>query len=417
MKIIQRLKKKMRNSDVCMIRILYSVLKWIVISIRHLRNRYLELISPSIPILQKEDIQFKKLYHIKDETIEEEKMFKRYNLFDSAIVRLYHPAQDILEIESASVFTNSDIVRTKHGIFWEKKHFENFPAAIPADSNLLFFNDNTIVLKKNKHLLTRDICFSMLGVWAEHWGHFLLQYLCKLYYMKEAGLFENKITILFPDYQDHQIRQIVSEFISGFPQVNCEYIDADTEVKCNKLIFVPTTSIQTNTVKHLSIIDGVIPKCVTDRLKFYLVDPLVAKSNTAYIRSSKIYLVRRGMDNKRTLINYKEIEAYFTSLGFQLVEPHLLSLEEKVSVFSNASIVVGPFGSAFSNLIFCKKKTKVLLFYSFAFIEDTFISGITKNLDLDVLSVMGNDEKDHIHSSYTINLNKIKSAYKDLLNG
>jgi capsular polysaccharide biosynthesis protein len=409
---IQTLKAKIKTSDMFFIRILYSVMRKIFFLKRKIEFKFFKLIGPPIPILQKDDVQFNHLYHIKDETIEEIKMFKAYKLFDSVTLKLYHPSQDILEIENSSVFSNSDMVQIESGIFWEKKHFENFVAAFPADVNLVSFNDNTLVRKKNKHILHRDICFSMFGVWAEHWGHFLIQYLCKLYYMKEAGLFESKMTILFPNYQDIQIKQIVSEFMSDYPQVNCEYIDNDTEVKCNKLIFVPTTSVSTNTVKHLSIIDLVIPADVTNRLKSYLVDPMIAKLKDAYGSYLKIFLVRHGM---RTLINYKEVEAYFVSLGFQLIEPHLLSLDEKVAIFNNASIVVGPFGSAMANLIFCRAKTKVLLLYSFAFIEDTFIAGITRNLDLDVLCVMGNDKKDYIHTPFTIGLDKIQAAYAELL--
>jgi hypothetical protein len=414
--MINHLKSIIKKNRIFPVYHVYIIVRWffykITILLKNIKHEYLIIISPSFYFLREGDSSLKKIYHIKDRTIEELSPFRVCNIYDSGAVKLYHPAQDIFEIENGSVFSKSDIVLTQQGVFWDKRYFENFSVIIPLDRNLLSYNENKVVLRKSKHILKRDTCFSMLGTHAEHWAHFLVQYLPKLYYMKEAGLLENKITILFPNYKDNQIRQIVTEFLSPYKNVNYEFIDTDTEIKCNKLIFIPAASILADHAKYISIVLCVIPANVTSRIQSYLVNPLIKKTEHISNNISKIYLVRRGA---RTVINYKEVEEFFVSRGFQLVEPHLLSLEEKVALFNRASIIAGPTGSAFANLIFCREMTKILIFTNFPRIMDLYLPGILKCVNLNILCVVGKDDNDDVHTSYRISLNKIDDAYNQLL--
>jgi capsular polysaccharide biosynthesis protein len=230
--------------------------------------------------------------------------------------------------------------------------------------------------------------------------------------MKESGMFEKKMTVLFPDYKDNHIRQIVEDFMSAYPQIDCEYIGPDTEVNCSKLIFVPSVSIAANHTEILSPTNFVIPGNVTDRIQKYLVNPLIKNIKDMPSKPLKIYLVRRG---GRNLTNYQEVEQYFEDNNFILVEPHLVSLEEKVRLFYNAEIIVGPLGTALANLIFCRAQTKVLIFTSLVRIIDLSINGLSKNLDLNILYVTRRDQDYGIHTNYTINLERIINAYNQLM--
>jgi hypothetical protein len=378
--------------------------------VRKIRRLYLLRTSPHIPILK--EIPFKKIYHIKDKTVEDMRFPRIYKAIESGTLRMYHPAQDILEIDDASVFTDSDMVQSPLGIYWDKSFQHNFSIMVANDRNLLYYNNDILIRRKSRYVLNRDICCSMLGVYAEHWVHWMLQYLPKLYYMKEAGLLDNRITILLPNYKDNQIRQIVQEFLSNFSLVDVEYINKDTEIKCKKLIYVPSASISGDLVYTNPHFHGVFPKQVLERLRFYLINPLLARTKGRQTEYSKIYLPRPS--NRRGLTNNKEVEEFFTSQGFHFVDPASLSLEEKVILFNNASVIVGPGGSAFSNLIFCQEHAKALMFCNRQLI-DLCLSSIRDAEKL--LLITGQDiDIRELHTSYTISLEKIKEAYNYFFN-
>lgn len=69
----------------------------------------------------------------------------------------------------------------------------------------------------------------------------------------------------------------------------------------------------------------------------------------------RIYLSRRGVAD-RPLVNEAEVEALFASKGFEIVRPERLSFEQALEVFAAPSVVAGPYGSAFHNLVFSRTK-------------------------------------------------------------
>ncbi|WP_081067563.1 glycosyltransferase family 61 protein [Burkholderia stagnalis] len=71
----------------------------------------------------------------------------------------------------------------------------------------------------------------------------------------------------------------------------------------------------------------------------------------------KIFLARRGA---RNITNTTEIEELLTKFGFECIDTGALSFAEQVALFSSASIIVGPLGAAFSNVIFCDSRCKIL---------------------------------------------------------
>jgi hypothetical protein len=64
--------------------------------------------------------------------------------------------------------------------------------------------------------------------------------------------------------------------------------------------------------------------------------------------------------DQRILINNHEIKNYLKSLGFKSLKLKNLSFADQIKLFSNANIIISMFGAELSNLIFCKKGTKVL---------------------------------------------------------
>lgn len=64
-------------------------------------------------------------------------------------------------------------------------------------------------------------------------------------------------------------------------------------------------------------------------------------------------LIRRN-SSMRHLVNEDEIEQALAGLGFTVIEPERLTLEEQVATYSNAGMVVGATGAAIANVAFCR---------------------------------------------------------------
>ena len=72
--------------------------------------------------------------------------------------------------------------------------------------------------------------------------------------------------------------------------------------------------------------------------------------------SKKIFIDRSDSKfNHCKLVNNIEVIEYLKSKGFESYKMSELDFFEQIYLFSNADIIVGPHGAAFSNIIFSKK--------------------------------------------------------------
>lgn len=85
--------------------------------------------------------------------------------------------------------------------------------------------------------------------------------------------------------------------------------------------------------------------------------PLIKKFNN----NNKIFLDRSSSVYTHCQIkNNNEIIDVLSKKGFTSYKIEELNIEEQIFLFSEASVIVGAHGAAFTNIIFCKPKTKII---------------------------------------------------------
>ena len=100
-----------------------------------------------------------------------------------------------------------------------------------------------------------------------------------------------------------------------------------------------------------------IPKWIIN----YLRKIFLAVASKRIQKCKKIYIDRSDSQyNHCKIINDLEIKNYLKKKGFKVIRLSKHSLKEQISIFKNCNYVIGPHGAGFANLIFCKRKTKVL---------------------------------------------------------
>ncbi len=96
---------------------------------------------------------------------------------------------------------------------------------------------------------------------------------------------------------------------------------------------------------------------------------LFSKEIANNIQEKRIYIQR---DNGRTILNEDELLAYLLPLGFDIVKLEELSVADQASLFSKAEIIIGPHGSGFTNIVFCKQNTVIVDLFSPNWINPCF---------------------------------------------
>ena len=74
----------------------------------------------------------------------------------------------------------------------------------------------------------------------------------------------------------------------------------------------------------------------------------------------KIYISRSDARNKRSLKNNQKIENFLIKRGFKIVVLSKFSFLEKAVIFNQAKVVLGLHGAGLANILFSKKKTKII---------------------------------------------------------
>ena len=73
----------------------------------------------------------------------------------------------------------------------------------------------------------------------------------------------------------------------------------------------------------------------------------------------RIY-VRRENASYRKILNEADLIESLRKNGFDIINPHHFEIINQMKIFSNAEVIISPYGSNLSNIIFCKKGTKIV---------------------------------------------------------
>ena len=338
---------------------------------------------------------------------------ENYGQVKETCVRVYMPEIAVYEIKQGIVFPNSDLFGTKEGLFSYKDFSSVRSKSFENDRNVLKEKKNQLILRKRKKIHIQGKCFSILGQFDYFWAHFTIQMLPKLIFASENNIFDEKTTLIVPKVSDNNIKEAIHLIMQKNSNTRIVEVDEKTIAICDDLLIMSPTCQFSNQADYITPLDSIVPSFVFEATQRAIVQPLL-NAITNPVKSDKIYLIRRNTN--RRLINWPEVEEYFKSQGFELIEASKYSLKEKVAIFSTAKIIVAPYSSALSNIV-ATKCSKILIFSNIARTFEMCYPTMMKNGNNTIMFVSGEDEDPHnpIHSSYYIPLEKIKKAYKQLI--
>jgi len=264
----------------------------------------------------------------------------------------------IFTIQDCRVYTdtinNLAIILDKKLVDGPSFQLINTKNALPQN-NIVFKIGTPRIKKKLKGKV-----FSLLtgGAGNENYWHWLFDVLPRL------GLLSDKINIkevnffLFPSLKKKfQLETLNVLEIPKHKRVSCEeyrHFETDEIVVVDHPYVLkndPSTEIQN------------IPDWIIKWLRNILLKKVKLKKNNF---PKKFYIDRSDAKSNlsltRKISNEKKVVEVLTKNGFSSVLLGSLTFEEQVSLFNNATHIVGLHGAGFANLVFCSPKTFVLEF-------------------------------------------------------
>lgn len=117
--------------------------------------------------------------------------------------------------------------------------------------------------------------------------------------------------------------------------------------------------------------------------------PLMSQTN----KGKHFYISRRNVGSTRRLLNDDTVEAFFKDNGYDIVYPEQMTFREQVTLFSEASVVIGASGSAFANMIFASPRTQFfILSANNKQVNFTLFSGLAEQSQSRLGYILGEDK-------------------------
>ena len=192
--------------------------------------------------------------------------------------------------------------------------------------------------------------YSMLSTprGAGHYFHFFFDQLLVLLAGHPKWKIEGRIHLLIrantPTFQQPALDYIAD----NFAQVRFETVGADEAIECEKLVV--TYSYYE---KPIDIF------CFKEKLK-EIKEIYYSHYKIGERKKFRLIYISRSNQKTRRIVNEHEVISVLAAYGFETVNPEDLAHSQQVALFSEASVVIGTTGAAFTNLLFCKPGCRVI---------------------------------------------------------
>ena len=193
-------------------------------------------------------------------------------------------------------------------------------------------------------------------LWAENYGHWLIECLPRLHVAARAGLLDGaKVTVQAVPGMERLYRDSLA--VLGIGEDRIVWL-TQREVVFEELIY-PTPITRQPATKSPLVIEA-----TTD-----LRDRIGPPAGTL---SERIY-VSRNRGGRRRLANESEVIALLEARGYQLVHPETETFARQIQIFAAARFVVGGMGAALANLAFAPAGTRCLMLTNQDMMDDFFL--------------------------------------------
>lgn len=253
---------------------------------------------------------------------------KTFILYDNCVLPFRPHGED----REKSFFGRGGIVNSNGDIYSEAAMHENRVAqGYPFEKDEIVFDD-------------REVIYA--GIFWNHWGHFILEQVSRLwYFINESEESKSKPIIYIAD------KPLEGNFLEFFELFGIDisrlvWVDKITSFK---KVTVPEVSIISQnfyTKEYQDIFSHVVAK----------IQPNKDRSKKVFYTTSKFYL-----SVTKDFGELKEIEDFFAKNGYEIISPEEKTLREQIEILQSCEVLVSIAGTLPHNILFAHKKIKHII--------------------------------------------------------
>jgi hypothetical protein len=271
-----------------------------------------------------------------------------------------------------------------------------------ADENRIFKQNFFIPPKKYD-----GVVFNMLagGGPVNNYGHWLVDVLPRIHLLKKSGWFDKVNWFVVPNYT-HDFQKDSLKLLG---------ITEDKIIQGTEQLHI-TADVLIASSAPRGVRSYLMPKWLVD---FHRESFLNFKIKN-FEFSPFVYISRRDGTTRKVLNEQKLIDM-LEKYNFKVIELSDFSFVEKISIFDSAKVIVSVVGAALSNVVFCKKGTKVLEIFP-ELLVDTFDYNLAEQVGVEYNYLICKSEKKAnqvlkaTNTDMTVDLIEVEKIVKILCN-
>jgi glycosyl transferase family 61 len=214
--------------------------------------------------------------------------------------------------------------------------------------------------------------------WVHPYFHWMLQVLPRIHLLKESGIPIDKY-VMNARRSSFQYETLAT---LGLDEASIIEVDDSFNLGARELVVA--------SVPHVPM-PALAWVCAFLRSVF--LDPTPARGEERFFISRATAL--RG----RTVTNEDQVMEVLAKFGFRKFVPDQVSVAKQAELFASASAIVGPHGSALTNLVFCSPETKVVELFAPKYVHPVYWM-LSSQCDLDYHYLVGKGERSSSWAGY-----------------
>lgn len=375
------------------------------------RNSYKQIKLLPVEWLDENETDLQKI-------LEPEEYGKSYGPFingSQTMEKVLLPAIKLYCFENARINVASSSILIKNKIVIERVKEVDVQRCNFASGHIFMHGQKSaLVINRPVSYLDQGIFMGGNGSW--NYYHWMVEILPRLRYLQYLDEDYHDFPLLVSDDVDNikTFREALDSFTKDRPIV---MLDKNRSYLVDKLLYINAPNI--------------LPFNFRRNEKMKISDFLTRSSSVNFLRSSlndnlrdsfKIRLKERlffARQQEGRNYNQEEIFEIFRRQGFHKVFMEELSLRNQIELVSNAEVIAGPTGAAWTNLIFCCERTKCLCWMADGYGDFSAFSNLAKIVGADLRYVTYKKEAESTEElnslNYHIDVKEIQKGLDALL--
>lgn len=302
--------------------------------------------------------------------------------------KVIFPIAKVISINNIEIITHIGLIRNNRSVFFWNQYGVNINSIVQKINRRF-----PIFLCPRRDISYDVICLSHLHI--GNYGHFLIEVLTQLEVFCCLNVqFPEKI-IVCGERRGWQIKLLECY---GFTEENIEFIGGEVNLYVNRLLIASPIGVSFKEFNFSWIKRFDHLTCFRNRLIKRFSCRFASNAKSA----KKIYISRKNY--KRSIVNENELIEFLSKSGFMVVDPGEMALEEQIRLFVEANAIIGPYGAAYTNLIFADLDCKMVEIYP-KNINDLFYFELASIFSLSFDRIEGGDVVDN---QFFVNIDLVK---------